>query len=852
MSASRASRDLLARASGDPFVVLAEGHEHLAGSLDPDSASVVYRAMSIAARNAATTEDSIRFARLGAEVASDPSLRRECLLTMAGSMAESGEIDAALRVLDEASVGAGGLVAGQIDFQRGSIVARAGDYEVALAAFKRAAPVFRSHHRPDFEAMVLHNEGRIYTQTGRLAEAEAALVGAREIEAKEGRHMEVAGTDHNLGLLASYRGDIPEALRRLTESDETYMRQSGDDVPRHVSRCEVLLSAGLYAEALDLAKRIATGARAKGRGEDAADALMVAARAALYAGDSEQAVRLGMAAARQFERQGREVWVIHSNLIVIEARYVSEGASPEIRSAAGSIAAALERAGFTIPAARARLILGRIHIDLGDLAAADAAIASTPLRRTGPVELRLQWWHGQAMLRHARDDGRGADAAARAGLALLDEYQAGLGASDLRFAVERQGADLGEIGLRLATSSGRPRRIFSWMERTRARALRLRPVTPADDDEDETILSELRKLTADLRDPVTRADEDLHRRRDRLQEELRQRSRSRRGAGDRFALSLGDLADSLGSQTLVELGVSDGILHAVVVAGGRFRHVELGPYQDVEQELRRLRFDLRRVARMRRDSDKVRGGIERFDAMVLRRLGLKPGPVILVPPGPLMAAPWAVLPSLLGSTVTVSPSAELWLRSRAEAVSDGRVVLVAGPDLENAVAEVEALRKVHGKATVIGPNEGATALTSAIPGAAVAHAACHASFEVDNPMFSSLRLGDGDFNVYDIERLHEPPRLVVLSACDSGYTDTRAGDELTGLTSALLSMGSQSVVASVGLVPDSHATADLMLRFHRNLESHRPAEALSMAQQDSLDDPADYVAAASFLCIGGG
>jgi CHAT domain-containing protein len=65
-------------------------------------------------------------------------------------------------------------------------------------------------------------------------------------------------------------------------------------------------------------------------------------------------------------------------------------------------------------------------------------------------------------------------------------------------------------------------------------------------------------------------------------------------------------------------------------------------------------------------------------------------------------------------------------------------------------------------------------------------------------MFSSLRLADGDLYVYDIERLGSAPDLVVLSACDSGFTETRPGEELMGLSSALLSMGTRSIIASVG------------------------------------------------------
>jgi CHAT domain-containing protein len=118
-------------------------------------------------------------------------------------------------------------------------------------------------------------------------------------------------------------------------------------------------------------------------------------------------------------------------------------------------------------------------------------------------------------------------------------------------------------------------------------------------------------------------------------------------------------------------------------------------------------------------------------------------------------------------------------------------------------------------------------------------------------MFSCLRRGDGDLNVYDIERLEKSPDLVVLSACDSGYTEALSGDELAGLTSALLGMGTRSVVASVGLVPDSSATSDLMVSFHEGLVAGlEPGRALSEAQTKWFDDPEHFVAAASFICVG--
>ena len=67
----------------------------------------------------------------------------------------------------------------------------------------------------------------------------------------------------------------------------------------------------------------------------------------------------------------------------------------------------------------------------------------------------------------------------------------------------------------------------------------------------------------------------------------------------------------------------------------------------------------------------------------------------------------------------------------------------------------------------------------------------------------------GPLTVYDLESLGEAPTLCVLSACDSGLSEVRAGDELMGLTATLLALGSASIVASVVAVRrDGHPAGD--------------------------------------------
>ncbi len=848
------ARKLLDAAPREPAVVLSDAQQLLVDLTDGDSISVTYRAMCIAARNAATMEESVEYGRLAAEAAHDPLLRREGTLSMAGSMAYVGRGPEAIDLLDEASAGASGLIAAQLLFQKGVVAQLSGDYEKAIDAYDQSNRVFKAEERREYVAQVLHNLGWIYTQTGQLQAAQDALLEAREIESALGHHMEVSGTDNNLGLLASYRGDIPEALRWMASSDLIYMEHTDATTPQHVGRSEVLMSAGLYDEAADLASQVAAGARSARRTADEAEALLVAARAALYADDPEQSGRLASRSAALFRDQDREVWALRAVAVAVEAAYNQDGASIELLSGAQHLANELEDAGLVYASALVSVLVGRIGIDLGDIEAARSALQRLTAVRTGPVELRIQKWLAAAMLRLADGDVRGADSAARAGLNLLDAYQSGLGATDLRAGIERLGDQMGRIGLNLAAASGTPRRVFHWMERTRGRALRYPPVVPDGDDAELQLLAELRRVTAELRRPDNVDDHQLMRRQRLLQEEIRASSRIR-SSSDRQTnqMQVGDLLETLGGRMLIELALGADRLIAVVVDNRRFRLVELAAGADVEAALRRLRFDLRRVARLGRDPTGVRSAVADFSNLVFSALSVSSEELVLIPPGPLMAAPWAVMPHLASSTVTIAPSAEIWWRSETSDRLGTGVILAAGPDLENAESEIAALGALYRTARIFGPTDPGRAVGEALHGSSVAHTACHATFEATNPMFSALRLGDGDFNVYDLERIGRPPDVMVLSACDSGYTDMRPGAELSGLTSALLGLGTKSVVASIGLVPDSLATATLMLEFHRGLAGGLPpSRALGAAQREAISEAESYIAASSFVCVGAG
>lgn len=90
------------------------------------------------------------------------------------------------------------------------------------------------------------------------------------------------------------------------------------------------------------------------------------------------------------------------------------------------------------------------------------------------------------------------------------------------------------------------------------------------------------------------------------------------------------------------------------------------------------------------------------------------------------------------------------------------------------------------------------------------------SGSADGPLFSALRMDDGPLTAYDLERLTRAPQRIVLSSCDSGRGATAGADELLGLVSALIPLGTAGLVASVVPVNDA-AAVPLMAGLHQRV-----------------------------------
>jgi CHAT domain-containing protein len=84
----------------------------------------------------------------------------------------------------------------------------------------------------------------------------------------------------------------------------------------------------------------------------------------------------------------------------------------------------------------------------------------------------------------------------------------------------------------------------------------------------------------------------------------------------------------------------------------------------------------------------------------------------------------------------------------------------------------------------------------------------------------------------DVAALHVPGSLIVMSGCETGKGEKRAGAGLLGLTRAWLLAGAGSVLSTGWPVEDSNG--EIFASFYRNLRDASAAEALRRSQVEMI------------------
>ncbi|NUR96429.1 MAG: CHAT domain-containing protein [Kribbellaceae bacterium] len=844
--------ELHALALSRPAEALRIARGVLAGTPTDAEAAAAHHAAGVVHRDFGDIREAV--AELNAAYRSirrttDHDREAEILATLGVALVMAGRTARGLAALDAVVPGHTGVLAGRLLIRRAWVHgALLGRYGEALADAEQAVAALTGCGDLVWEARAFTMRAMVLLATGVIDRADQDYARSEELFAKAGQEVEYADTRQARGAAAFAGGDLPAALQFLDEAQQIVEDLGVLEPDLYANKCLMWLAAGLPHEALaGIDSALGRIEQQGGSSARHAELLLCAGLAAHAAGALQPAERRNRDAMKLFRRQQRPWWAARAELALLQTRYASGRRTASLLTACRRVSAELDELDVEL-AAEAHLLTGRIALARSDTAAAVHHLSIAARARKRGLRARGAGWLAQALLQQDNGKQRGMLAACRQGLSLIEIYVRTLGATELRALATAQGAELATIALRSAVETGGARQVLDWSERWRATVLAIPPVRPQADSALVADLAALRNLTRRMEASHDRGPGggQLQRERARLESAVRHRVLATHGNGDEQPARprIADVLDELGDRVLVELVDLDDRLYAVVVARGRVRLRQIGPTPVATHRLSHALFALRREAaghaapQLRLDEIGAR-----LEAAILGDLQLGDGPLIVVPTGRLHAVPWGLLPSLRARPTSVVPSAAAWVRAkRAEPPPSDRVVLVGGPHLSTGQEEVRRLAELYPEAVVLdGGNATVDAVLEAIDGASLVHVAAHGTFRADSPLFSAVELDDGPLTVYDLERLKRAPHRMVLSSCSSALAGPSGADELLGLVSALVSLGSAGVVASVVPVSDP-ATVPMMLRLHERL---RAGDGLAEALARTPDP-----AAQSFVALG--
>ena len=615
-----------------------------------------------------------------------------------------------------------------------------------------------------------------------------------------------------------------------------------------------------------------------------ARALASYGRAAMLLGGLVEASGLLNEARRLYTAEGNEVGEAMAALTQAQLDYQQGNYAAAVLTAA-EVEPRLARSG-----SRRKLWLAQWLRGEAERAQGHTAEAKTILDRTlGEAKLNEQpqlierCWTSLGLIALATGDVHSAEEAFKNAIGVTEELRAPLPGQEFRTAFFSDKlvpyAELVRICLSAepagSLEASRIAEAFGYVERARARALvdalggdLSLQIEPRDSFEADLLrqVEELRQernyLYNRLDSPAPQAQpsdgeiqtvQEALRDRERKTSEimLQLQHRSERTFTRVEALDIAGLQRSLGRDTaLVEYTtIDDELLAFVVTDEGIAATRTLGSEAVVAAELTQLRFQIDALRhgseRMRRHLPTLERRAERhlqslYD-LLLRPLEdqIEERRLVIVPHRALHYLPFQALHDgknylIERCEVSYAPSAlvlQPCLRRSRPTLSKALLFGVADERTPRVRDEIETIAPLFPEsAALLDGDATIEALRRQAPLADVVHLACHGQFRPDNPLFSSLRLGDGWLTVRETFDLNLHCALVTLSACETGVSAVAPGEELIGLARGFFAAGSPSLLISLWTVDDD-ATAELMSDFYKDLlETGSPAAALRQAQ----------------------
>ena len=748
----------------------------------------------------------------------------------------------------------------------GNILYRQDRYAEAMASYREALREMERSGEPRDVAAVLNNMAVCSISLNDFAGALGIYGRARAFCETHGLATLVAGADYNIAYLHYLRGEYLRATE-LYGAARARCKEVGDAY--HLALCdldesEMCLELNLSGEGGRLARAAAAGFAKLGMGYEHAKAIANEALAESHREDFRRALRLFREARRRFVAEKNAVWPALIDLyeaVILHRVHRNAEAERACRKAYR----ALRGSPLEGRAALCELLLARIAREADDPAGARRHVLAA-MDRFERTEIRSLRFLASFILGQIDEDA-GEMGAARAAYEEarreIEDLRGGLWAEQLKIAFLKDKLAVYEnlvwLCLKGKGDGGASEEAFGLIEQAKSRVLAdlLASAVPATVDGGETgVPARMREVRGELNACYRQIEAagvesgrnsegriaSLRRRARELESELvramngpdeEQRSRAS-GGGVR---PLDEIREAIPEDaTLVQYYRIRDVYYAGLLGRRTWEIFPLAPVAEVRALHRLLHFQMSKFrlgpSYLRTFESSLLLAVEShlkglYRALVAPiRASLETPRLIVAPHGILHDVPFHALNDGTGYlidsfAISYIPSGSVLALCQSRPARFGKDSLVLGvgtaeaPQIEEEARSVAAA--IPNARLALGADATERLLRERAPASRFLHIATHGLFRRDNPMFSSIRLGDGWFSLFDLYRLPLSAELVTLSGCSTGVNVVMGGDELLGLLRGLLQAGASAMLLTLWDVNDA-STAEFMASFYRTLK----------------------------------
>ncbi len=756
----------------------------------------------------------------------------------------------------------------RLDSNIANIYYRQDRFQEAVDLYERAYGEFLQCGETLDIAAVLRNLAVCYISLNDFPRAEETYRLARQHCLEHGFSLLVAEADYNVAYLHYLRGEYLRAIE-LYDQTRKLCAELGDRY--HQALCdldesEIYLELNLTEGGTELAQDAFAAFTDLGMKYEAAKAATFSAIAISQQGRYKQAMEAFDRARALFVKEQNELWPalidLYKALVLYEA-----GENDQAEDLAVT---ALEYFGNSVlpsKAALCELLLAALELRGSDPEEARRYCSAALSRLThidSPATYQAYFMLGQA--EEASGNTELARQAYEHAFRKLEDLRSHLGKEELKIAFLKNKLAVyeGLVVTSLAVSFGvrAQKEAFGYIEQAKSRSLadliafRASSIASREPKALSPAMGEFRDLRQKLNwtyhqieleelNPEGSSGERIH--------QLRQVSRNYEDAlvkafsqvqhVDReFAslqsaktVSIEELQRILPENTLlVEYYTARNRFYVFLVSRKQFKILALGEVMPVREKLRLLQLQL---AKFRLGADYIRplekpllqatqAHLEELYSLLIApiRDQLAAGHLIIVPHAFLHYLPFHALSDgkrylIDDFSVSYAPSSSIFAvcQEKGQPRSDGDTLVLAVPDARAPFIEEEGrfVASAMGNARLfMGAEATEEQLRTYGPESRFIHIATHGYFRQDNPMFSSIRLGNSLLSLFDLYQLQFDAELVTLSGCGTGMNVVIGGDELIGLVRGLLYAGAQTLMVSLWEVHDQ-STAEFMRDFYQ-------------------------------------